>query len=881
MAKPLSLGLLTIGGLAIALPVWAEPPRSEPVNLGQSTQPSTHPVAHSTELAEDQRSTASQLGIVMVTSDDWLTQAEVETAVITDVQINSTPEGLTVVLVAEQPLSAEASRTEGDALITDIPNATLALTDAAAAQQFSPAEGIALVQVSNLPDGGVRVAITGTEAPPQVQVDSSASNLAFTVVPGVASATADSDDAIQVVVTATRTEESVLDVPRSVTVIEREQLEQQLQLTNNLPDILGKLVPGLGPPTLQNRTRNLSLRGRTALILIDGVPQNPNSGFGTELNTIDPALVERVEIVRGPSAIYGDGATGGIINIITRVPIDEGVAYDIGVGTNVGLTSVEEDSFGYTFQVGVSAADEQADGRLSLTYDIQNARFDAEGDRIPAETGIDDTDRLGLLAKLGYDFTEEQRLALTYSFYRESLDTDFTSDTAIFGIPGLQTARALEIGSIDYAENPQQTNHIVNLTYRHTNILGSQLDAQLYYRDTELVQGFSDLRNVPNLPDFFPQLWQTSLDSSEWGARVQLETPLGSSASLLWGADYSQEENERPLLISDPDIFDANQELNAADRSLVQFPRYDLDSLGLFVQARWDITEQWQISGGVRYDTFDFAVDDYELAFRFPREREGGSGTAEDVSFNAGVIYRPIPEIGLFANFAQGFSVPNLGAAFGATNPVFGDDDDLFLEPQQVDSYELGVRFDFDRVQASVAGFYNESDLGSALQVGADGFTDLVRAPQRNYGVEATLDWQPSDTWQLGGYFSWNEGENDADDDGDFVALSSVEVQPYKLGLYIENDTTPGWTNRLQLLAVGDRDRAFDDGVDGFEIDGYVTLDLISSIQLGQGQLTVGIENVLNNQYLPLSSQERIGGTEERRYAAPGTTLSLRYSITF
>ncbi|MEL6383408.1 MAG: TonB-dependent receptor, partial [Cyanobacteria bacterium J06626_18] len=200
---------------------------------------------------------------------------------------------------------------------------------------------------------------------------------------------------------------------------------------------------------------------------------------------------------------------------------------------------------------------------------------------------------------------------------------------------------------------------------------------------------------------------------------------------------------------------------------------------------------------------------------------------------------------------------------------------------QQVDSYELGIRFDFDRLQASLAGFYNESDLGSALQVGADGFTDLVRAPQRNYGVEATLDWQPSDTWRLGGYFSWNEGENDADDDGEFVALSSVELQPYKLGLYVENDTTPGWTNRLQLLAVGDRDRAFDDGVDGFEIDGYVTLDLISSIQLGQGQLTVGIENLLNNQYLPLSSQERIGGTEERRYAAPGTTLSLRYSITF
>ncbi|MEO1182907.1 MAG: TonB-dependent receptor, partial [Cyanobacteria bacterium J06636_28] len=160
-------------------------------------------------------------------------------------------------------------------------------------------------------------------------------------------------------------------------------------------------------------------------------------------------------------------------------------------------------------------------------------------------------------------------------------------------------------------------------------------------------------------------------------------------------------------------------------------------------------------------------------------------------------------------------------------------------------------------------------------------FTDVVRAPQRNYGVEATLDWQPSDVWRLGGYFSWNEGESDNNDDGDFLALSGLQVQPYKVGLYVENDTAPGWTNRLQLLGVGSRDRAFDDGVDAFEIESYVTLDLLSSIQLGKGKLTLGLQNLLNNQYLPLSSQERVRGTEDRRFAAPGLTLNLGYSIEF
>ncbi|MEM9265623.1 MAG: TonB-dependent receptor [Cyanobacteria bacterium P01_F01_bin.13] len=695
----------------------------------------------------------------------------------------------------------------------------------------------------------------------------------------------DTDDILRIVVTATRTEENILDVPRSVTVIDREQIEQQLQFTNNLPDILGRLVPGLSPPTLQANTRGFTLRGRTAQVLVDGVPQNANSGAVSELNGIAPDVIEQIEIVPGASAIYGDGATGGIINIITRAPVEDGIVYDISAGTRVGLTSVEEDSFGYNLRLGVAAADEKADGRLTFTYDANNAQFDADGDRIPSETGISDSNRLGLLAKLGYDLDEQQRLGLTYSFYRDALESVFASDLSIFEIPGTQTARAGRIGNIDYDAEPELINHIINLTYRNTDVLGSQLDAQLYYLDQESVGTFSDLRPTGLLDIFplFPEIFQSRNDVSELGARLQVETPLGNSASVLWGADYAQEENEVAALFLDGDGFDDNLQLAIIDEFSL-FPKYELDSLGLFAQAKWDITDQWQISGGLRYDDFDFSVDDYELAFPFgaSREREGGSGGADDVSFNAGVIYRPVPEVGLFASFSQGFSIPNLGSVFSGADDTFSVDNDLILEPQEVDNFELGVRAELGQVQASLAGFYSESDLGSGIFFNAEtGFSELVRAPQRNYGLEAAVDWQPSDTWQLGGYFSWSEGESDADDDGDFLALGSLNVPPYKLGLYVENDTTPRWTNRLQLLAVGDRDRAFDDDVDPFAVDGYVTLDLLSSLQVGKGRLTLGVENLLNNDYLPLTSQERIGGFEERRFAAPGTILSLRYSVNF
>ncbi|MEM9267137.1 MAG: hypothetical protein AAGA46_16595 [Cyanobacteria bacterium P01_F01_bin.13] len=62
------------------------------------------------------------------------------------------------------------------------------------------------------------------------------------------------DDALRIVVTATRTEEVITNVPRSVRVIDREDLQQQLELTNNLSDVLGKLIPGFAPPPLQSAT---------------------------------------------------------------------------------------------------------------------------------------------------------------------------------------------------------------------------------------------------------------------------------------------------------------------------------------------------------------------------------------------------------------------------------------------------------------------------------------------------------------------------------------------------------------------------------------------------------------------------------------------------
>ncbi|MEO0767826.1 MAG: hypothetical protein AAFY72_00095 [Cyanobacteria bacterium J06649_4] len=191
------------------------------------------------------------------------------------------------------------------------------------------------------------------------------------------------------------------------------------------------------------------------------------------------------------------------------------------------------------------------------------------------------------------------------------------------------------------------------------------------------------------------------------------------------------------------------------------------------------------------------------------------------------------------------------------------------------------MRGQWQDVQVSLAGFYNESDLGVRTEVVALGDVRISRAPQRNYGVEATIDWQPSDTWQLGSIFSWNEGDSDPDNNGNFIAIRTADVQPLKLTTYVENETLPGWRNRLQGLYVGGRDRGFEAGVDAAEIDSYFVLDYISSVELGFGSLQIGVHNLLDTQYFAVGDQLFAPFSLTNRRAAPGRTFSIGYRAEF
>ena len=797
---------------------------------------------------------------------------------VTGVKLNPTGAGLEVILETEAGQLLQAiTRTEGKSAIADIENAQLALPSGEEFRAQNPDRGIAEVTVTQLEGSRIRVTVTGERAAPPAQVVKSDRGLVLSVTP-------ENSDAVEIVVTATRTAEVIQNIPRSVTVITRGELEQQTSLSRNLQDIIGREVPGLGAATQSRSQFGQNLRGRNISFLVDGVPMSPNTQ-GRALQTIAPDAIERIEVVRGPNAIYGSQATGGTINIITRRPSETRLSQRSEVGLTAAAGNrrfLESGSFGNYIAHSLSGTEGAYNYAFSFSRESTGTFYDAEGDRIFNNRPLDQSATFNVLAKAGVNLDSQQRLQLTFNHYRSSqVDNEYINDLSVNARPpGTEKARALRVGELEIIDSnpPRDINTLLNFTYTNDRLFGSQLQAQAYYRSNSLNFFPTDFRDA-----FFKNIAFGQVEHQNFGGRLQIETPVFTVANLLWGVDYNSEYNTIVQDIFDPVAYDeSGGRVYRKIDERVEVPRYDLNQLGLFAQLQWEISDNFLVSGGLRHQRIGFSVDDY-TTFPGNADIEGGDLDFNSTVFNVGAVYKITDTFNVFANFAQGFSIPDFGNLLRRPPAGFSISGDFKqLEAVRVDNYEIGVRGNWRQVQASISGFYNTSKLGESFLLDNRGFPiGINRAPQRIYGVEGTLDWRPGGGWQLGGTATWQEGEDDVNQDGDYLPLNSSIISPLKLTSYIQHQTTPGWRNRLQLVYIGDRDRAFDKKVDLADIDNYLVVDYISSIQIGPGALNIGIENLLDSQYFPVRIQRAGGFNNSERFAARGRSLNVRYVINW
>jgi iron complex outermembrane receptor protein len=797
---------------------------------------------------------------------------------ITNVRLIPTATGLNVVLETadSQPLAKPVLQRSDRTFITEFENATLALPQGQSFQANTPAEGIQQVTVQSIALNRVQVRIVGTNEIPVATIQATRSGTTLAIATQTTADEAQTEEEEEIVVTATRTRETRRDVPQSVTTINRDQLQQQFAVSRDVADALSKLVPGLAPPNERNNIFGQTLRGRNVTVLIDGIPQATTPNVFRDLQTIDPGVIERIEVLRGPTALYGDGATGGVINIITRNPAQNRFTATTDIGVSTSLTG-SENAWGQNLQQTLSGTEGKVGYALSAGITNIGSFFDANGDRIALDPtgqgGLSDAKANNFFGKFVYTPDQNQRLVLSANRFSFKQDPGFTSDPIVNRLPGRQRARVLE--GLELGDGPGTTNSVFNLEYTNQNVLGSRVRGQVYYRDI-LARFFPfDARNTPSLGRL---IFQSRVESQRFGTRFDVETPLTSnrSVNLLWGLDFSNENSQQPVSFFDPTAFNNSNGLTfrkLGDRTWT--PPLTTNSLGLFGQLEARLSDRFIIRGGIRHERASVSVDDFVTIAN--NSVTGGKVNYDATLFNLGAVYQVTPQLNAFASFSQGFSLADIGRVLRAAPNNF-QFEQVRPQPQKVNNYEIGLRGAWRNVQASISGFYSTSNLGTTFD---SSFVDIIRAPEQIYGLEATLDVQPSKTWNLGLSASLVEGRIDADNDGDYEAyLDSFRIPPLKLTAYVENETLPGWRNRFQLLYSGTRNRFNNSTAFGRQaVDDYITVDLVSSIKLGSGTLQVAIENLFNADYFPVVSQLQTSDTQY--LPGRGRSLSVRYGFTW
>ena len=166
-------------------------------------------------------------------------------------------------------------------------------------------------------------------------------------------------------VSASRTQSDLASPTRQTTVIERDQLQELRTGSDSLATVLAKAVPGMADSSRTITDYGQTLRGRSMLVLVDGIPLNTNRDSARNLANIDPGLIERVEVLRGSSAIYGAGATGGIVSITTRPAGGPDVA-ETTLSATSPLTRLRADGLGGQLQQHFAGSQ----GKLDYAFDL-------------------------------------------------------------------------------------------------------------------------------------------------------------------------------------------------------------------------------------------------------------------------------------------------------------------------------------------------------------------------------------------------------------------------------------------------------------------------------------------------------------------------------
>lgn len=800
--------------------------------------------------------------------DKWLTQmAQTQPVAITHIQIEETADGLSLRLEASGELAAPETSVTGNAAIADIPNATLNLPDGEDFLSSEPIDGITLVNVTNLPNNQVRIAITGTDAAPAVDISIGTTGLIVSATPGDPSVQAIDEDSIQIVVTgeqndyfvpnastATRTDTPILDIPASIQVIPRQVLEDQqvVRLEEALRNVSG-VTTGT---TLSGTTETFNIRGfDNTRVLQDGFRQF--DGFGQ--NTVEIANLERVEVLRGPASIlYGEVQPGGVINVVTKQPLSEpSYNFQAQVGSR-GFISPSIDFSGPLTE----------DGRLRYRLNALVRREESFRDINNSRS------RSFIAPTLAWQIGERTDLTVQFEYIDDELLYDLGLIASGEGIVDVPFERNLfspdnrgerEFINVGYnLEHRFSDNWRVRNAFRYTNrdilVFGALLD--------DFDENTGILTRIPGIQEQIVENY--SLQTNVVG-----EFATGSiQHTLLFGLDFYRGDsstsarldfaNRQPLNIFDP-VYGAFADLNFDDLPIVRDLDVQTDRLGLYLQDQIYFTDNLILLAGLRYDTVEQTSINNPTDFN-PTSSENTQNDAA-VTPRVGIVYQPTPNISLYGSYSQSFTPSSATTAAG--DP---------LEPERGEGFEVGVKTELlDGDLLATLAYFNITRQNVATQDPNSQFGSVATGEQRSQGIELDIAGEILPGWNVIASYAYIDAEITEDNvipEGNRLFNTPRHSASLWTTYEIQAGDLAGLGFGLGFNFVGERQG---DLANSFEVDSYFLTNAAISYERDDWRLALNIKNLFDTDYIRATSGSR------RFENDPGEPLTIigSFSIQF
>jgi iron complex outermembrane recepter protein len=582
---------------------------------------------------------------------------------------------------------------------------------------------------------------------------------ALLAAPSAFAQSAPDDDQDQIVVTAERRETRLLETPLAVAAIPTQQLERQG--IASLEDVQA-VTPNLTFGHFSNFSL-VSLRGigtdfgtisaePSVATFQDGVYQGASSA-----QTVPTFDLVRVEVLRGPQGtLYGRNSTGGAINFITRDPSfsNEGNAALV-VGDYDRVTA----DLGLSGPLGLN---DTLAGRLSVRYD--------------ARGGYRDNDFLGVESD-----DLESRSAAGSMLIRPNDDVSFILRGDYTNRDSAQPYERIDdslgfntiLGGA-FTPDPSETTHFRNNVATETNaeVWGTSATATFDFNGTTL-RSISAYRenNVSSAED-----WDGSdgdilrIDFNDTAEQFTQEFNLfGTAGALDWllGAFYYDAYGTTFFDASGgvlPAFFGANTLTYAAEQ--------DSQSVAVFGQATYALTDRLNVTGGLRY-TRDEKTMDQGILINHVIDI---CGTTTEESWNAltgtlSVDYHLTPDAIVYGRFARGYKAGGINA---------GECADAF-DPEYLDAFEAGVRgtiFDRSLSGAITAFYYDYQDIQFTTFGTTTATVDNVGGATVA-GIELEYNYRPAfaDGLRIDGSVSYLHSEYD-----DQLVMDPFLTGPYQIG---------------------------------------------------------------------------------------------------